>query len=204
MRMPIWLYGLFALLAIVIVALLLSNAQYRKQSDKQTAQIADIKKNLTNEIARQARYNRKYSLECLPYYVTGEEGTEVPLRSLMSDTPKLFFRISETHCSACIEAELSRIGKLAEKVGRDNIVFLVSYNSNHALHILKRNYGIMARLYNIPEEKMQLLDVEKLHTPYFFVADKRGVYNFFVPEKSLTFLSDIYYENIAASFADIQ
>ena len=199
MKKAYWSFFVILILCVIIAMLLFKIRHEKNNVVKSRPKLEDFAEN-TDLLLRQVRYNRRYDNLDLLFSLTDSTGRSIDFKDLCKDSPKFFFRFTEQNCNTCVDAEIKKLNRLTALIGKDNIIFLVSYSSNHAIQLLKRNYGFAGRIYNIDETKTAGWDVEKLNVPYFFLGDSSGISDFFIPEKDLPLISDIYYENIEKYF----
>lgn len=200
MKKGFWIVLALLMTLSTLTLLLLKTGQ--KHTTQETPPNPEDGSDMFQIAARQVRYDRKWPSGRLSFTVTDDSGRQVKLLSLLDGGPKLVFRFTEYDCSDCVEAQLGMIAQLTNSIGKENVVFLVSYSSNHALSLLKQNYHLKGVMFNVGLQALQNWDIEGLNTPYCFIADRDGLYNFFVPVKSIPTLSAIYYNNVQSMFAD--
>jgi hypothetical protein len=107
----------------------------------------------------------------------------------------LVCRFSELNCQECVIYSVVKLVRLSEEIGRNNIVFLGSYENNKSLHILKKQINLQnMNVYNIP-----YLDIpveNESHPCYFILDNTLTISNLFVPDKSVPDLTNSYLKTI--------
>lgn len=172
-----------------------------KHEKKWLQQLAADKEELLEFYARQVRYNNNLQGHYSTIQLNDSQNKPLLFSSFVHDAPKLFFRFTEQNCTACIEAEIPKLKALAKIIGKDKIVVLTSNEpGSKAIQFIKRNYQLEFPIFDVAQDQLKSLEIEGLNTPYLFVGDSNGLRNFFVPEKSLPELSDIYYSAVANAF----
>jgi hypothetical protein len=179
------IYVIFVLVGVIVV-LLLNISHIRTNNSTPTA-----KKNnndilfVENFANIQIKFNRKFDKNSLqfPSMAAGKLG--VQLSELTKKGPKLFFRFSENHCEECINAQFKILDKFGDLIKTGDVVLLISYRSNHAAQLIRRNYHFAGQILNVDPEELVKWEIEKDGSPYFFMGDKDALYSFFVPEKDL-------------------
>jgi hypothetical protein len=127
-----------------------------------------------------------------------DENKSFKFSDLVSKKPKLFLRYSELNCNTCVDVQLKRLEKIAQKIGRENIIILASYKSKSSLWRFKRLNKIRFNIYGIDSLEIPL---EKENTPYYFMADDNLQANMiFVPRKEHLNLTDAYFSVVSKRF----
>ena len=115
--------------------------------------------------------------------------------TLFSNT-KLVLRYTEFGCSACIEDQVQRLVKLAEKIGRDHVIIITYYNLIRDLVAFQRINKINFPVFILPRKSI-ILPIEEIDVPYFFILNgSNRIFSFFQPTKANPELTDKYFEII--------
>jgi len=97
-----------------------------------------------------------------------ESGDILKLSDLVSQKPKLILRYSELQCDMCIDHSLVYLKRIADSIGRKNILILASYNSMRDLAIFKRINSIDLPVFQIAEKGLDI-PIENYDTPYLLL-----------------------------------
>lgn len=77
-------------------------------------------------------------------------GEPIKFLNLITHKRMLFYRYSHLSCASCVDEELQRMNRFANKIGYDKIIVLTTYSSIGELNMYKRvNSGINFKIYNI-------------------------------------------------------
>jgi hypothetical protein len=110
---------------------------------------------------------------------------------------KIVFHFSESNCMTCVEKHLPFLEALKEKIGRENVVIVGSYETSDYLFLTLKKYGLDFPVYNLKPKYLSQTLIEKLNTPYVFYIDSSlNIQDVFIPEKMLSKLSERYYQHI--------
>jgi len=197
------IYVIFVLVGVIIVLLL--NISHMRINNSTPS----FKKNnndilfVENFANIQIKFNKKFDKNSLqfPSKAAGKLGGQ--LSELTKNGPKLFFRFSENHCEECINAQFKLLDNFGDLIKTGDIVLLISYRSNHAAQLIRKNYHFTGQILNIDTEELAKWGIEKDGSPYFFMGDKDALYSFFVPEKDLPVLTVTYFKNIGEQFNEV-
>lgn len=125
------------------------------------------------------------------------EGDTVSLGSVFKGGPKLVIRYSVLNCQVCVDEEMIRLKKLGERIGNENIVILTYYQRFRDVIVFHKKTKNPFPVYFIPDNNLKL-PVEEENIPYLFVSDEDCLAKmFFIPEKTMPEISNIYYEQVA-------
>lgn len=131
--------------------------------------------------------------------LTSINSDTITLYELIGEKDKLFFRISENSCGACIEMEMDILEQNVIKIGLNKIIILASYKNLRHLKLFKQKLKHDIAIYNLTEPigfPNELGD-----TPFLFVIDSFQEVEFvFIPEKTLPKLSEQYYSFLIDEF----
>lgn len=124
----------------------------------------------------------------------------ITLETLVGSSPKLVFHYSELNCMQCVDQEVGKIKKLAQKIGRENILIVATYDNIRDLFLFKRVNNLELPVYKLPDEGIGL-PLEKANVPFLFIIDEEFKSKLvFVPEKTLPAMSEKYYGIIKSRF----
>lgn len=127
--------------------------------------------------------------------ITIDEDTII-ISDILNKTPKVFYYYSELSCSVCFEEELRNLENASEKIGKENIILLVSFRKLRDITALIRIHQIDFKLYNLNFRPIGI-PVEDYNVPFVFLADNTYKINhLFIPSKEINNLSDMYYDII--------
>ncbi len=134
-------------------------------------------------------------------FISDMAGISYPFAQLIDGKPRLVLRFTEFSCDACYIQQIQKLKSLAQIIGTNSIVLLVSFRSNSTLALLKNTHGFLFTIYNVDREALYDVPFEKHRMPYYFLLNDMGVCtNFHLLDKDLTELNEIYLERIESYF----
>ncbi|HYQ56513.1 MAG TPA: hypothetical protein VEP89_04125 [Draconibacterium sp.] len=114
----------------------------------------------------------------------------------LSSAHLLFLRINTRSCQACIKTIIATLNKIDSEHYK-KIIILGTFNNKQEFNYYRQN---ILKLYHVIDLERDFLwnsQLEKEKIPYFFRIDnKNRIFNLFIPEKNLIFLTEKYLENI--------
>lgn len=115
--------------------------------------------------------------------LTNEKGDTLFLSNLAQQN-KIIYRISELHCNSCVVHEFDNLKKSIPS--NKNLLILSYYQNPRNLIIFKRINNLKDfEIYNLMDENIQNLIIDKYGTPYMFIIDKHlKISNLFIPLKT--------------------
>lgn len=121
-------------------------------------------------------------------------------------TPKIIFHFDETNCFDCVEKYLPYLTKLSAKIGKGNVIILGSFEKPRNLFLTLKGYDLKTiPIYNLDPSYLGNTRVGMLNMPYVFQADSlMRTTRFFIPEKALPSLSDLYNTNTSILKTEIK
>lgn len=110
--------------------------------------------------------------------------------------PILVLRLKESYCNLCVDNELNLLGKYMRPDSM-NIVLFGTYSSTKLMNIaLSREKMNMLAVFNIPPEALNILQLDKTLTPYYFILlPNLRITSVFIPEKAYPKLTRQYLES---------
>jgi hypothetical protein len=123
-----------------------------------------------------------------------ESNNSIQLSDVL-DLPKLIIRYSALACDICLDIELKQLSKYIKKTNIDCILILTSDYNVRSLKVMEKSLPFSLKIYRI--EEMNIPYEQKNNGLFVFMLDKElTVKDFFVPEKTLPELSNIYYRTL--------
>jgi len=115
----------------------------------------------------------------------------------LTNKKKYIFHFDETNCFTCVEKYLPFLKKLSEKVGKDNVIILGSYEKSGNLFLTLRGYNLKnIPIYNLNPIYLRDTKIGGINVPYIFEVDSLlQTKRFYIPEKTLPDLSILYNKN---------
>lgn len=128
------------------------------------------------------------------------EGHKKYLSDFFIDTDiKLIYRFSELSCNECIVYTSAKLKKYMEKIGSQNIIFLIRYSN---INMAK----IFCKQLNIDEKQIFMIDnidvsIDNKSESYFFTIDSNLKSNdFLIPDRQLPEYIDLYLDSIVEKY----
>jgi hypothetical protein len=126
------------------------------------------------------------------------------LQQLVGTMPKLVFRYSELNCMSCVDHLIPKIKKIAQVIGKKNIIIAATYHSIRDLYLFKRLNGVKMPVYKLPTSGFGL-PIGKVNLPFLFVIDPQFQTKLlFVPDKTLPVMSQQYCSIIESRIFNIK
>lgn len=128
--------------------------------------------------------------------LTDSIGKAISLKQLITQKTYIY-HFDETNCFTCVEKYLPHLLKLAARIGKRHVVLLGSFEKPQELFASMKAYdtGGLA-LYNIDPKTWEGLKIKELNAPFIFETNKQlNVKRFYIPEKTLPALSELYDRN---------
>jgi len=201
----------FFILSIVLVFMIINLFNLLKISNLKT-QIQDLTRSLNNtsntdSVTIAILLSNQRLLSQNSYFkisrslkLSKENGEEVVLSKLLDNEYKIVFRYSEFTCMDCIRKEMGNMKALSEKIGKNNILVLASFDNQRDFYINKRVNNIDLPIYNIPLKSLDNT-IENFNIPYIFILDKDcSVSNIFLPYRDMPHLTEEYFKDIIKFF----
>lgn len=105
-------------------------------------------------------------------------------------------RFSETNCESCINYSIKTLLRWSNMIGKENILFLVTYRNNKLFNRQKILYGIDT-LNTMNTKEFQLF-TEELGYPYYVIIDSTlQVLKTFIPNKGTPLIDNEYLDLIS-------
>lgn len=162
----------------------------------QVSSLKDMKINMLEETIEKSLNSENLKIRNNVTINDGEGPTL--LKNVVSSKPMLILRYSELNCQTCIDVQLASLNKLADKIGKKNIIILASYNTIVNMTKFKRINKLNLSIYNVDSIGFPL---EKSNIPFYFIIDKdRMAKLIFVPNKEFPSLTEKYFELIQNRF----
>ena len=192
------LFILPLLLIWAVTSLFFQNRQLAivKRSNQQQVEIDSLK------MDQFYRYTIKYG-DFVPVPLSKEMSVTDSINRVIKmgdviNNRKFIFHFDETNCFTCVEKFLPYLEKLGKKVGKRNVIIMGSYERSENL------FATLARLelhefpvYNLDPVYLKDTRIGDLNAPFIFETDSLfQTKNFFIPEKELPTLSDLYLKKI--------
>jgi len=127
--------------------------------------------------------------------LTDITGATTTISQLVGSGTKLILRSTEDGCGLCIETELGLIKKHSKLIGAENIVVITTHSNIRKLQVFQQTNSIPFKIFicndlGMPYEK-------ETNKPFIFTLDHNLVaQNFFIPEVTLSGISEDYYNAI--------
>jgi hypothetical protein len=106
------------------------------------------------------------------------------------------FHFDETNCFTCVEKYIPYLLRLSKKLGNDRVVILGSYQNPVNLFIALEPFNLSQsgiKVFNLSPSYLANSKLGRINVPYIFEIDKYfHTTRFFIPEKSLNELSELY------------
>jgi hypothetical protein len=128
--------------------------------------------------------------------LTDSKNHEIKIKDVFHENDKfLICRFSELYCQECVTHSIIKLVNISEKIGKDHIIFLGSYENSKSMNIMKEHLGIQnMAIYNAHNLN---IPAEEIGFPYYFMVDKTlKISDIFIPEKSALDLTNKYLEII--------
>ena len=114
--------------------------------------------------------------------------------------PMLMLRISEFHCSPCIQFELDNLKELPEEIRKQTFI-LTTFENPRTWNSLAKGLGLGLPVINTAMAGSQI-HFEKYNSPYYLVVNKDNCFsNFHASNKEETKSSIDYYDSIRKQFS---
>lgn len=128
--------------------------------------------------------------------VTDSSGRVFLLGNLIKNRT-FIFHFDETNCFDCVEKYLPYVKKLATKVGKGNVIILGSFGKKENLFLSLDGYNLNSiSIYNLQPSYLRNTRIANLNMPFMVEVDSQlQSSRFFIPEKALPKLSDMYNNN---------
>lgn len=124
-------------------------------------------------------------------------GKKQSLQSIFNKGQKqiLVCRFSEFHCESCVDFSIQLLLSTNVFLGKNNLLFLGSYQNNRIFNREKELFGInQFSTYNTPTLNISL---EEIGYPYFFILEENlTISNIIIPDKNMPTLTQKYIEVI--------
>jgi len=119
---------------------------------------------------------------------------KLELSQVIGNQPKLIFRLSERHCSTCLNQEIQIIKSIIDQTQSQDIVILASFGAFESFKAFSRIKGLNNFMYLVQEDKLNA-PIESLNIPYVFVLGNKSyqMNMTFVPMEGYPEISKEYY-----------
>jgi len=113
--------------------------------------------------------------------------------------PLFIYHFDETNCFTCVANYLPYLKQLSHKLGKGNVLIIGAYEKDENLFLALKDYDLKEiPMYNMNPRTLKEARISKLNAPYIFMVDSALQCNrFFIPEKTLPELSELYFNNTA-------
>jgi peroxiredoxin len=126
-----------------------------------------------------------------------ENGNTQNISYVVGKGSKLVLRFTQLNCESCIEESIEKLNQFSDKIGKQNILYLVTYSDIRMLKSIRENYKLKSPLLMIEDRYMSNIGFESLNLPYFFMLNETGRTSMtFVPDKLLPKTSEGYFNLI--------
>lgn len=128
--------------------------------------------------------------------VFDEKQKPIKVKQLIGNQPKLVVRFSSLNCKQCVDSLFVSVKSLIEEIGDKNVLILASDYQSRNLMLFKRFKKIGFPIYKLNDKKTGI-PLEKYSMPFlFFLYPDSSSKYVFVPEKSMSELTDNYFQII--------
>lgn len=133
------------------------------------------------------------------FLLSDRNNRTVRLHEVVGNNTKYIYYFSENNCLSCVESYLPFLKKAADRIGRDNVIILGSYEKAKNLFLTLEKYNLSSiAVYNLSPSYLMNEKISKVNAPFIFKVDSLlNVSQVFIPEKGLTELSAVYNSQIA-------
>jgi hypothetical protein len=130
--------------------------------------------------------------------VSDSNNKYIKIGQLITST-KYIYHFDETNCFTCVQKYLPYIKKLSKKLGKGNVIIIGSYGKSENLFLTLQGYDLQdIPIYNLAPDLIRNTKIGELNEPYIVEVDSSlQTSRFFIPEKSLSGLSELYQKNTA-------
>ncbi len=96
-------------------------------------------------------YNKINNIKILDtVYVNSNNGQQISIKEIIESKNKLVIWFSVNSCANCYKRELEKLRSLADEIGKENIIYLVSgFTSNRAFYYFIEELNIKENIYYI-------------------------------------------------------
>ncbi len=113
---------------------------------------------------------------------------------------KLVLVTTELNCEPCVNICLQHIKKFIEKVGKEKIIVLVSYDNFREFYNFIRISKLNCKVYNLPVGALKM-PVDSLNLPYLFITDSTLKASLvFSPIKNYDTPTQDYFKTVISQF----
>jgi len=125
--------------------------------------------------------------------VSDSKNRQIKIKQLIKKDTYIF-HFDETNCFTCVEKYLPYLRKLSSEVGKDNVIILGSFEKRENLFLSLNGYDLKdIKIYNLSPSYLRDSKIGELNMPYIFEIDSAlRTKRFYIPEKSLPGLSELY------------
>ena len=133
-------------------------------------------------------------------------GDSVNLEHVINTQDKFVIRFNDAGCSSCIEDftnQITNLHKLIEKLGDNNVIFLLNTKKPRDLLVFKKQFNLKCNLFalDVGTLPLPIESEEDIVTYYYFVINQDyRTTECFVSIKELTERTEFYFNSIVKKF----
>lgn len=197
------------LIGIILVLFIYYNQRTKVLKDRYSSLLDDIETFKNNE----KNYNRLSLTLAQEIEYISDDLDEIKISNINSDTinflqlqreaPILIFRFKETNCESCYENQLGKLETIEDQLGDSSVILLVSFENAIKLKLLQSKNHITLPIYNIKPSLINKWPFERYNQPYFLTLKDSALSNFFLPEKTLPDLTELYFDLFKTSHKEL-
>lgn len=133
------------------------------------------------------------------FLLSDRDNHNVRLEEVLGNNTKYVYYFSENNCLTCVESYLAFLKKASDKIGKDNVIILGSYEKPKNLFLTLAKYDLYGiPVYNLSPSYLMNEMISKVNAPFMFRIDSLlNVSQVYFPEKGLPELSVLYSGQIA-------
>lgn len=179
-----------------------------KSNERNSLLLKAIKDKPNSEEINMLKTNRKIAIENVGKQLGNLCSIDfsrdtVLLKSLFLGKEKKLFvcRFSKHNCYSCVNYSIKILLKSVDFIGKDNILFLGSYNNNRIFQREVKGLGIDDSFMSLNTGDNVEILVDKLNFPYFFILDSNlNVLSISIPNKGTPKLDRSYIKLIGERY----
>ena len=183
---------------IIIVSLtgIVSTLDYfRGTAEKKIPDEPPVEVYYFNELYKSSITNESVDLINPVIYIGNDTANKMNLFDLVRGKC-LVFRFSGEACNLCIDFVINKLKSTFSDFAENDRILLIGSNINE--RVKEKYYG--KQIISFVSQNLGL-PFEEYNTPFLFIIDRDRITKmFFIPEKSLPELTDIYLKNISERF----
>ena len=118
-------------------------------------------------------YNKINKIKILDtVYVNSNNGQQISIKEIIESKNKLVIWFSVNSCANCYKRELEKLRSLADEIGKENIIYLVSgFSSNRAFYYFIEELNIKENIYYIENKFLTENTLINNDIPFLFITD---------------------------------